>query len=59
MRLMRNDIRILAADEPTSALDAEGEYQLLERLRERQDGMTVLFITHHFGHLVKHADIIL
>lgn len=59
MRLRRGQIRFFAADEPTSALDPEGEHELFTRLRQRRKGMTVVFITHRFGHVTKHADLIL
>ena len=59
MRLQGGQIRFLAADEPTSALDPEGEYDLFTRLRQRRKGMTVVFITHRFGHVTRYADLIL
>lgn len=59
MRLTSGRIKLLVADEPTSAMDPSGEFQLFERLRAMRAGKTVVFITHRFGHLTKHADIIL
>ena len=59
MRLRGGQIRFLAADEPSSALDPEAEYELFTRLREKRGGMTTVFITHRFGHVTKHADLIL
>lgn len=59
MRLSGGQIRFLAADEPTSALDPEGEFDLFTRLRKQSGSKTVVFITHRFGHLTKHADVIL
>ena len=59
MRLMGGDVRLLVADEPTSALDPEGEYELFTRFREQKGEKTVVFITHRFGHLTRHADLIL
>lgn len=59
MRLKSPDIRVLVADEPTSALDPEGEYELFTRFREECKGKTAIFITHRFGHLTRHADLIL
>ena len=59
MRLIGGNVRLLAADEPTSALDPEGEFELFTRLRRQRGGKTVVFITHRFGHLTKHADLIL
>ncbi|KAL5533591.1 hypothetical protein ACEPAG_51 [Sanghuangporus baumii] len=58
-RLMNGNTRLLVVDEPTSALDPEGEYELFTRLREHSKGKTAIFVTHRFGHLTKHADLIL
>ncbi|KAJ2919899.1 hypothetical protein MD484_g561, partial [Candolleomyces efflorescens] len=59
MRLNSGKIKFVAVDEPSSALDAEGELQLFNRLLEAREGKTMLFVTHRFGHLTKHADMIL
>jgi len=59
MRLTSEKIRFVAVDEPSSALDSEGELELFQRLREARSGRTMLFVTHRFGHLTKHADLIL
>ena len=59
MRLNSGKIKFIAVDEPSSALDAEGELQLFNRLLEVREGKTMLFVTHRFGHLTKHADKIL
>ncbi|KAL5519575.1 hypothetical protein ACEPAH_1258 [Sanghuangporus vaninii] len=59
LRLLGNDIRLLVADEPTSALDPVREYQLFSKLRKPCSGKTAIFITHRFGRLTKHADLIL
>ncbi|KAI5121373.1 hypothetical protein M0805_001186 [Coniferiporia weirii] len=59
MRLSGGDIRFVAADEPTSALDPEGEYELFSRLKKLRGKQTIVFITHRFGHLTRHADLIL
>ena len=59
MRIKKNDIRLIVADEPTSALDAQGELAVFKRLREQRSDKTVVFITHRFGHLTQHADLIL
>lgn len=39
--------RILLLDEATSALDPETERILVARLRQRAQGETVIFVTHH------------
>ncbi|KAJ8088098.1 hypothetical protein PM082_013649 [Marasmius tenuissimus] len=56
MRFNSNRVKFVAADEPTAALDPEGELELFTRLREAREGKTMVFITHRFGPLVKHAD---
>ncbi|RXW11547.1 hypothetical protein EST38_g14308 [Candolleomyces aberdarensis] len=58
MRMHSGNIRFLAVDEPTSALDSEGEYELFNRLLESRAGKTMIFVTHRFGYLTKHADMI-
>ncbi|GJE98931.1 ABC transporter ATP-binding protein-like [Phanerochaete sordida] len=59
MRLMARRTRLLVVDEPTSAMDPEGECALFEALRARREGRTLVFVTHRFGHLTRHADLIL
>ncbi|KAF8652806.1 hypothetical protein AX16_004157 [Volvariella volvacea WC 439] len=59
MRMQSDKITFLAVDEPSSALDPEGELQLFNNLRAQRDGKTVIFVTHRFGHLTKHADLII
>ncbi|KAG5351219.1 hypothetical protein C0989_007370 [Termitomyces sp. Mn162] len=58
MRLQNPDVRFVAVDEPSSALDPRGELELFNNLRAEQNGKTMLFVTHRFGHLTKHADLI-
>jgi ABC-type multidrug transport system fused ATPase/permease subunit len=59
MRITDSKIKLVIVDEPSSAMDPEGEYELFKHLREEQHGRTMVFITHRFGHLTKHADLIL
>ncbi|KAJ6533246.1 P-loop containing nucleoside triphosphate hydrolase protein, partial [Mycena capillaripes] len=59
MRFLSGNIRFAVADEPSSALDPKGEHQLFQRLRESGAGKTLIFVTHRFGHLTKHADLII
>jgi ABC-type multidrug transport system fused ATPase/permease subunit len=40
-------------------MDPTGEFELFRNLREARVGRTMIFITHRFGHLTKHADVIL
>jgi ABC-type multidrug transport system fused ATPase/permease subunit len=56
MRFKSGKVKFVAVDEPSSALDAEGELQLFERLIAVREGKTMVFVTHRFGHLTKHAD---
>ncbi|KAJ7221462.1 P-loop containing nucleoside triphosphate hydrolase protein [Mycena pura] len=37
----------------------EGESQLFKNLRQVREGKTMIFVTHRFAHLTKHADLIL
>ncbi|MGV1759952.1 ABC transporter ATP-binding protein [Rhizobium sp. A22-96] len=50
--------RLLIADEPTTALDVTIQAQILDLLKElaRQDGMSLLFITHDMGAVAEIAD---
>jgi ABC-type multidrug transport system fused ATPase/permease subunit len=59
MRINTGTVRLVVVDEPSSAMDPAGEYELFKRLREARQGKTMIFITHRFGHLTKHADLIL
>ncbi|KAG6844893.1 hypothetical protein H0H93_016324 [Arthromyces matolae] len=59
MRLQDPGIKFVAVDEPSSALDPRGELELFNRLRAEQDGKTMIFVTHRFGHLTKFADLII
>ncbi|KAG5636718.1 hypothetical protein H0H81_007085 [Sphagnurus paluster] len=59
MHLNSGKVAFVAVDEPSSALDSEGEAQLFGRLIAERSGRTMVFVTHRFGHLTKHADIII
>ncbi len=59
MKLLNGDIKLLIADEATSAMDPVAERALLNGFLEHGKGMTMVFVTHRFGHLVKHAHQIL
>ena len=56
MRFKSGKVKFVAVDEPSSALDAEAELKLFERLIAAREGKTMIFVTHRFGHLTKHAD---
>ncbi|KAF8452298.1 P-loop containing nucleoside triphosphate hydrolase protein, partial [Boletus edulis BED1] len=59
MRLFTSPIKLVTVDEPSSALDPEAEHRLFSNLRQERKGRTMIFITHRFGHLTKHADLII
>ncbi|KAL1665290.1 P-loop containing nucleoside triphosphate hydrolase protein [Schizophyllum commune] len=59
MRFKSGKIRAVLVDEPSSALDPEGELQLFDNLRKERQGKTMIFVTHRFGHLTRHADLII
>ncbi|KIP03152.1 hypothetical protein PHLGIDRAFT_254518 [Phlebiopsis gigantea 11061_1 CR5-6] len=59
MRLKSGKIKLVIVDEPTSAMDPVAEFELFEKLRAQQVGRTMICVTHRFGHLTKHADLIL
>ncbi|KAG1759101.1 P-loop containing nucleoside triphosphate hydrolase protein [Suillus occidentalis] len=50
---------ILLFDEPSASLDPLAEHDLFERLRKLRGNKTMIFSTHRFGNLTRHADIIL
>lgn len=60
MRLLANqeEVKFVAVDEPSSALDPEAEATLFSNLIGMREGKTMVFVTHRFAHLVKHADMI-
>jgi energy-coupling factor transporter ATP-binding protein EcfA2 len=59
MRMNNGEMKLVIVDEPSAAMDPMGEYELFRRLRGAREGKTMIFITHRFGHLTKHADLIL
>lgn len=52
-------VGLLLFDEPSAALDPEAEYALFERMIELRGKRTMIFSSHRFGKLTKHADVIL
>ncbi|KAF9552399.1 P-loop containing nucleoside triphosphate hydrolase protein [Agrocybe pediades] len=59
MRFNSGKVKLVAVDEPSSALDAEAELDLFNNLIAGREGKTLLMVTHRFGHLTKHADMII
>ncbi|KDQ19844.1 hypothetical protein BOTBODRAFT_152372 [Botryobasidium botryosum FD-172 SS1] len=53
------EVTLCLYDEPSAALDPQAEYDLFQRLRALKGKKTMVFSSHRFGHLTKHADIIL
>ncbi|KDQ19846.1 hypothetical protein BOTBODRAFT_379709 [Botryobasidium botryosum FD-172 SS1] len=53
------DVTLCLYDEPSAALDPQAEYDLFQRLCALKGEKTMVFSSHRFGHLTKHADIIL
>ncbi|KAJ7041944.1 P-loop containing nucleoside triphosphate hydrolase protein [Mycena alexandri] len=59
MRFTSSDVKLVCVDEPSANLDPEAELQLFNNLRLVREGKTMVFVTHRFAHLTKHADLIL
>ncbi|KAI0321903.1 HlyB/MsbA family ABC transporter [Amylostereum chailletii] len=62
MRSMPGDsekVGLLLFDEPSASLDPTAEHDLFKRLRELRGDKTMVFSTHRFGNLTRHADLIL
>ncbi|KAJ6500825.1 P-loop containing nucleoside triphosphate hydrolase protein [Mycena sanguinolenta] len=59
MRFTSGAVKLVCVDEPSSNLDPDAEWQLFQNLRQARDGKTMIFVTHRFAHLTKHADMIL
>ncbi|KAI0267129.1 HlyB/MsbA family ABC transporter [Gloeopeniophorella convolvens] len=52
-------VGLLLFDEPSASLDPSAEHDLFARLRELRGNKTMIFSTHRFGNLTRHADLIL
>ncbi|EJF56134.1 HlyB/MsbA family ABC transporter [Dichomitus squalens LYAD-421 SS1] len=52
-------VGMLLFDEPSASLDPAGEHDLFDRLRELRGSKTMVFSSHRFGNLTRHADLIL
>ncbi|KAI0027002.1 HlyB/MsbA family ABC transporter [Vararia minispora EC-137] len=52
-------VGLLLFDEPSASLDPAAEHDLFARLRELRGNKTMIFSTHRFGNLTRHADLIL
>ncbi|KAI5120220.1 hypothetical protein M0805_000035 [Coniferiporia weirii] len=54
-----SDVGLLLFDEPSASLDPQAEHDLFERLRALRGNKTMIFSSHRFGNLTRHADVIL
>jgi len=52
-------VGLLLFDEPSASLDPTAEHDLFERLRQLRGNKTMIFSSHRFGNLTRHADVIL
>ncbi|KAF7986144.1 hypothetical protein HWV62_38510 [Athelia sp. TMB] len=52
-------VGLLLFDEPSASLDPTAEHDLFERLRKLRGNKTMIFSSHRFGNLTRHADSIL
>ncbi|KAM5536356.1 hypothetical protein V8D89_009954 [Ganoderma adspersum] len=59
--VIADDIRVglLLFDEPSASLDPVAEHDLFNRLRMLRGNKTMMFSSHRFGSLTRHADLIL
>ncbi|RDB28996.1 Lipid A export ATP-binding/permease protein MsbA [Hypsizygus marmoreus] len=55
----RPTVGLLLFDEPSASLDPTAEHDLFERLRRLRGNKTMVFSSHRFGNLTRHADLIL
>ncbi|KAH8996474.1 P-loop containing nucleoside triphosphate hydrolase protein [Lactarius hatsudake] len=56
---MEQEVGLLMFDEPSASLDPTAEHDLFSRLRKLRGNNTMIFSTHRFGGLTRHADLIL
>ncbi|KAF8264169.1 P-loop containing nucleoside triphosphate hydrolase protein [Lactarius quietus] len=56
---MEEEVGLLLFDEPSASLDPTAEHDLFSRLRKLRGNKTMIFSTHRFGNLTRHADLIL
>ncbi|PPQ90445.1 hypothetical protein CVT25_014963 [Psilocybe cyanescens] len=54
-----DSVGLLLFDEPSASLDPTAEHDLFERLRKLRGNKTMIFSSHRFGNLTRHADLIL
>ncbi|RPD56246.1 P-loop containing nucleoside triphosphate hydrolase protein [Lentinus tigrinus ALCF2SS1-7] len=54
-----SEVGLLLFDEPSASLDPAAEHDLFDRLCELRGNKTMVFSSHRFGNLTRHADLIL
>jgi ABC-type multidrug transport system fused ATPase/permease subunit len=52
-------VGLLLFDEPSASLDPTAEHDLFQRLRQLRSHKTMIFSSHRFGNLTRHADVII
>ncbi|KZP05201.1 P-loop containing nucleoside triphosphate hydrolase protein [Athelia psychrophila] len=52
-------VGLLLFDEPSASLDPTAEHDLFQRLRNLRGNKSMIFSSHRFGNLTRHADLIL
>ncbi|KIL71102.1 hypothetical protein M378DRAFT_156053 [Amanita muscaria Koide BX008] len=57
--ISKQRVGLLLFDEPSASLDPTAEHDLFQRLRQLRGHKTMIFSSHRFGNLTRHADIIL
>ncbi|EJD55676.1 P-loop containing nucleoside triphosphate hydrolase protein [Auricularia subglabra TFB-10046 SS5] len=53
-----DSVGLLMYDEPSSAMDPIAEYSLFKTLRRIRGGKTMIFSSHRYGNLTRHADVV-
>jgi energy-coupling factor transporter ATP-binding protein EcfA2 len=53
------NVGLLLFDEPSASLDPKAEHDLFSRLRDLRGSRTMVFSSHRFGKLTRHADLIM
>lgn len=54
-RALQSDPKILMLDEPTSNIDPQGQHEIYELLRELNEKMTILVVSHDISIVVQYA----
>lgn len=57
--MSETSVGLLLFDEPSASLDPATEHDLFQRLRQLRGNKTMIFSSHRFGNLTRHADLLL